>query len=171
MVIFQCAVRKDPKETSKPEFGEQIKTAPVMGAVLDCRKTPLGIFRQTFAVCCAHNLFACSKQIPHLQPEMYFLPGTRPGRKSFDFIRRLLRRTLRGFWSKLRRHPWRVPSAFYSGSISNSIWVSASLDKHTIDSTCAQRGNRSAAMAFFRQYPRSFKRATSRARVAGSQDT
>jgi hypothetical protein len=33
------------------------------------------------AVCRAHNLFAGSKQIPHLQTEKYFLPGTRPGKK------------------------------------------------------------------------------------------
>ena len=33
------------------------------------------------AVCRAHNLFAESEQIPHLQTEKYFLPGTRPGKK------------------------------------------------------------------------------------------
>jgi hypothetical protein len=33
------------------------------------------------AVCRAHNLFAGSKQIPHLQTKKYFLPGTRPGKK------------------------------------------------------------------------------------------
>ena len=26
-----------------------------------------------FAVCCAHNLFVYDEQIPHLQPEKYFL--------------------------------------------------------------------------------------------------
>ena len=35
-------------------------------------KIPFGAFRQFFAVCCAQNLFAVGKQIPHLQPEMYF---------------------------------------------------------------------------------------------------
>ena len=36
-------------------------------------KIPFGAFRQIFAVCCAHNLFAIGKQIPHLQPEMCFV--------------------------------------------------------------------------------------------------
>jgi len=30
-------------------------------------KNPFGLFRQFFAVCCAHNLFALGEQIPHLQ--------------------------------------------------------------------------------------------------------
>ena len=38
-------------------------------------------FLTKFAVCYAHNLFADGEQIPHLQPEKYFRPGTRPGRK------------------------------------------------------------------------------------------
>ena len=33
------------------------------------------------AVCRAHNLFAGGEQIPHLQTEKNFRPGTRPGRK------------------------------------------------------------------------------------------
>jgi hypothetical protein len=37
------------------------------------------------AVCRAHNLFAESEQIPHLQTEKYFLPGTRPGKKWIKF--------------------------------------------------------------------------------------
>ena len=77
-------------------------------------KNPYGVFRQTFAVCCAHIVdtpdtgvvFAsenytgvqvsplpikrvpalwgphiCGKQSMHLQPEKYFVPGTRPGTK------------------------------------------------------------------------------------------
>ena len=46
-----------------------------------CRKTPYGLFRQVFAVCRAHSLFAYGEQLAHLQPEMYFLSGTRPDRK------------------------------------------------------------------------------------------
>ena len=46
-------------------------------------KIPFGAFRQFFAVCCAHNLFACGEQIPHLQPEKYFSSGTRPDKKCF----------------------------------------------------------------------------------------
>ena len=34
---------------------------------------PGGFFRQKVAVCCAHNLCAIGAQIPHLQPEKYFL--------------------------------------------------------------------------------------------------
>ena len=34
-----------------------------------------------FAVCRAHSLFAYGEQLAHLQPEMYFLSGTRPDRK------------------------------------------------------------------------------------------
>ena len=67
------------------------------------------------------------------------------------------------FAEQNRRHP-EVPSVL-------DIRVSAYLDKQTIDSTWLQRGNRSAAWALFRVYPRSFSRATSRARVAGSQET
>ena len=46
-----------------------------------CRKTPYGLFRQVFAVCRAHSLFAYGEQLAHLQPEKYFLSGTRPDRK------------------------------------------------------------------------------------------
>ncbi|MBQ3192673.1 MAG: hypothetical protein IJB59_03775, partial [Oscillospiraceae bacterium] len=51
----------------------------------------------------AHNLFAYGEQIPHLQPEKYFLPGTRPGRKYFSLYFPLARKTLRGFFDGLRR--------------------------------------------------------------------
>ena len=37
-----------------------------------------------------------------MQPDRYFLPGTRPGRKCSYSIRRILRRTLRGFFDKLK---------------------------------------------------------------------
>jgi len=42
---------------------------------------PFGLFRQIFAGCYVHNLFADCEQIPHLQPEKYFPSGTRPDRK------------------------------------------------------------------------------------------
>ena len=60
-------------------------------------ENPLRGFLTVFAVCCAHNLFAAGEQIPHLQPEMYFLPGTRPGRKWIPFCLPLLRQILRSF--------------------------------------------------------------------------
>ena len=50
---------------------------------------PFGLFRQYFAVCCAHNSFADGERIPHLQPEKCFRPRTRRGRKQLNFIRRL----------------------------------------------------------------------------------
>jgi len=64
-------------------------------------KNPFRAFHQFFAVCCAHNLFAIGEQIPHLQPEKYFLPGTRPGRKCFSLYFPLARKTLRGFFDSL----------------------------------------------------------------------
>ncbi|MDD6856534.1 MAG: hypothetical protein PUD66_08960, partial [Oscillospiraceae bacterium] len=73
---------------------------------------PLRAFPPAFAVCRAHNLFAVGEQIPyimeqlplaivqldslrdapHLQPEMYFLPGTegelpRRGKRSHPGVR------------------------------------------------------------------------------------
>ena len=84
----------------------------VSGRRLSLSKNPFGLFRQFFAVCCAHNLFAIGEQIPyimeqlplaivpldslrdapHLQPEMYFLPGTggelpRRGKRSHPGVR------------------------------------------------------------------------------------
>ena len=68
-------------------------------------------FPPVFAVCCAQNLLW--EQIPHLQPEKYFLPGTegelpgtgkrdhpgvRPGRKCFGFCFSLSRKILRSFF-------------------------------------------------------------------------
>src|SRR5699024_3765058 len=62
----------NPSDKKKPE---------PKGSGSDCRKTPCGLFRQTLAACCVHNLSPSGGQIPHLQSEMCFLPGTRPGRK------------------------------------------------------------------------------------------
>ena len=44
---------------------------------------------------------AIGEQIPHLQPEMYFLPGTRPGRKYFPLCFSLSRKILRSFFYSL----------------------------------------------------------------------
>ena len=69
--------------------------SPFPGLVLV--EKPLRDFPPVFAVCCAHNLFAESEQIPHLQPEKYFLPGTCPGRKCLQLYFLLTQKTLRGF--------------------------------------------------------------------------
>jgi len=66
-------------------------------------KIPFGAFRQFFAVCYAHNLFACSEQIPHLQPEMCFCPRTRRGQKRFLLCFPLTRKILRSFFYSLKR--------------------------------------------------------------------
>ena len=65
-------------------------------------KIPCGAFRQFSAVCCAHNLYAFGVQIPHLQPEMYFVSGTRPDTKCFSLYFLLTQKTLRGFFDSLR---------------------------------------------------------------------
>ena len=75
------------------------------GRPLSLSKIPFGAFRQFFAVCCAHHLSADSRQIPHLQPEKYFLPGTRPGRKCFLLYFLLTQKTLRGFFYSLKGLP------------------------------------------------------------------
>ena len=62
---------------------------------------PFGAFRQDFAVCRAHNLFAYGGQILHLQPEKYFLPGTRPGRKWIEMGLPQKRQILRSFFDIL----------------------------------------------------------------------
>ena len=59
---------------------------PPIRAALRVSKKPFGLIRQIFAVCCAHNLFADSEQIPHLQPEKYFPSGTRPDRKNIQTL-------------------------------------------------------------------------------------
>ena len=46
-----------------------------------CQKRALPFLGKRLAVCRAHNLSADGGQIPHLQTEKYFLPGTRPGKK------------------------------------------------------------------------------------------
>ena len=47
----------------------------------DCPKRARPFLGKRLAVCRAHNLSADGGQIPHLQTEKYFLPGTRPGKK------------------------------------------------------------------------------------------
>jgi len=64
-------------------------------------ENPFGLFRQFFAVCCAHNLFAIGEQILHLQPEMCFRPRTRRGRKRFYFVFRLRGKFCEAFFDSL----------------------------------------------------------------------
>jgi hypothetical protein len=78
--------------------GEEIFSPAETSAGLSVSKIPFGAFRQFFAVCCAHNLFAYSEQIPHLQPEKYFCPRTRRGQKCFKLYFLLAQKTLRGFF-------------------------------------------------------------------------
>ena len=72
-----------------------------MASSLSLSKIPFGAFRQFFAVCCAHNLYAQSVQIPHLQPELYFASGTRPDTKCFGLYFLLTQKTMRGFYDSL----------------------------------------------------------------------
>ena len=73
---------------------------------MNLSKIPFGAFRQVFAVCCAHNLFAYGEQIPHLQPELCFCPRTRRGQKRFGLYAPHPRRTLQGIFNSLKaRHP------------------------------------------------------------------
>ena len=44
-------------------------------------KNPPGFSDKRLAVCCAHNLSVCDGQIPHWQPELYFLSRTCRERK------------------------------------------------------------------------------------------
>ena len=44
-------------------------------------KKGFALFDKRIAVCRAHDLYAFGVQIAHLQPELYFLSGTRPDRK------------------------------------------------------------------------------------------
>ena len=44
-------------------------------------KKGFALFDKRIAVCCAHVLSAYSGQDAHVQPELYFLSGTRPDRK------------------------------------------------------------------------------------------
>jgi hypothetical protein len=44
-------------------------------------KKGVAFLNKRLAVCRTHNLSATGEQIPHLQTEKYFLPGTRPGKK------------------------------------------------------------------------------------------
>ena len=94
-------------QTLKKEFLEVAHslTAAWKQAAVSLSRKPFGLSRQFFAVCCAHNLYAFGVQIPHLQPEKYFLPGTRPGRKSIPILFAASRQTLRGFFDRLRPFP------------------------------------------------------------------
>ena len=44
-------------------------------------KKGFAFFDKRIAVCRAHDLYAFGVQIAHLQPDRYFLSGTRPDRK------------------------------------------------------------------------------------------
>ena len=70
-------------------------------AALSLSKIPFGAFRQISAVCCVHNLFVYSEQIPHLQPDMCFCPRTRRGQKPFPICFPLTREILRSFFYSL----------------------------------------------------------------------
>jgi hypothetical protein len=62
------------------------KNAPHGGAFFETAQKGQGPFwGKRLAVCRAHNLSADGGQIPHLQTEKYFLPGTRPGKKWIKF--------------------------------------------------------------------------------------
>ena len=76
-------------------------------------ENPCGLFRQFFAVCCAHNLFAAGEQIPHLQTEKYFCPRTRRGQKCLELYFLLTQKTLRGFFDSLRVPPEKA-ALFYA---------------------------------------------------------
>ena len=81
----------------------RIPSCRPIGAGLSLSKIPFGAFRQGFAVCRAHSLCAAGAQLAHLQPDRYFLPGTRPGRKWVAFSLPLLRQILRSFFYTLGR--------------------------------------------------------------------
>ena len=68
-------------------------------------KKACGLFRQFFAVCCAHSLCAVGAQLVHLQPEKYFVSGTRPDTKCFRLCFSLTRKILRSFFNSLRKTP------------------------------------------------------------------
>ena len=72
-----------------------------MGSSVQSVEKPLRGFPAGFAVCRAQNLFATGEQIPHLQPEKYFLPGTRPGRKWISIGLQLARQILGSFFDTL----------------------------------------------------------------------
>ena len=59
----------------------ETKGDALTGVPLKTAEKPFGFFRQRIAVCCAHNLCAIGAQIPHLQPEKYFLSRTCHKRK------------------------------------------------------------------------------------------
>jgi len=65
----------------KAIFGIQKSLTPQRQAFLRLSKTPEGVSDNRLAVCCAQNLCAIGAQIPHLQPEKYFLSRTCRERK------------------------------------------------------------------------------------------
>jgi len=73
------------------------KNARHPSGIFGLSKNPFGLFRQFFAVCHAHNLFALGEQIPHLQPEMYFCPCTRHGQNDFNLFATLAANSARLF--------------------------------------------------------------------------
>ncbi len=56
-----------------------------MGGASACPKRAKPFWGRRLAVCCAHNLFAESEQIPHLQTEKCFLRRTRRRKKRIAF--------------------------------------------------------------------------------------
>ena len=75
-------------------------------------KKPPGFSDKRLAVCCAHNLCAIGAQIPHLQPEKYFLSRIYRERKYFPFFASCGRQTLRGFFDTLKRPTGHAGGAF-----------------------------------------------------------
>ena len=61
--------------------GGDEKRDALTGVPLKTAEKPFGFFGKRIAVCCAHNLCAIGAQIPHLQPEKYFLSRTCRKRK------------------------------------------------------------------------------------------
>ena len=57
------------------------------------------LFGKRLAVCRAHNLFAESEQIPHLQTEKYFCQVHAPAKNDSILFAACGRQTLRGFWT------------------------------------------------------------------------
>ena len=70
---------------------------------------------------------AIGRQIPHLQPEMYFPSGTRPDRKCFGLYLLLTQQTLRGFFDILTAAS--KEAAVFAASIANSVAQTTFEDK------------------------------------------
>ena len=67
-----CPPPGDQRTTHPPFSGQKRPTGHADGAFETVEKTP-SFSGKRLAVCCAHNLCAIGAQIPHLQPEKYFL--------------------------------------------------------------------------------------------------